>query len=321
MRFLQNIVVEAAVEATYGSAASMTGADAMLLDNVSIGPFRATNIPRNLVRGYQGASPQLVGTGYVEVNGTFELAGAGAATTPPKWGRLMKCMGFAETVGAASVDYTLVSTFGANSSVTLDYFLDGVRHQLLGVRGSWDLAMNVNGRPEMRVRLVGKYNGISTAANPTPDYTAFKDPIAVTDTNTGDLAIGSVTYTGATGTISGGTNYISTGLQLSSGNNVVFQELLGDARVLITQREITGRISLDLSPADVVSFLGAVRANTLTALGLTHGTAAGGTIVVYSPSFQRLDPAISDADGVAMNDYAIRLVPVSGNDELRIVAR
>lgn len=316
-----NLVVTAALEATYGVDAAPAAADAMLLSNVRINPLRANNIPRDIVRGYHGASPQLVGTGFVEIEGTFELAGSGTATTPPKWGRLMQCMGFAQTVGAASVDYTLISTYGANSSVTVYYFLDGVRHILTGVRGSWELAMQVNGRPEMRCRLVGKYGGILATGNPTPDLSAFQAPIAVTDTNTSDLAIGAVTYTGATGVIAGGTNYVGSGITLSSGNNVVFQPLLGEERVLITNREITGRIALDLSAADVVTFMTAVRANTITALGMTHGTAAGGIIGVYSPSFQRVDPSIADLDGVAMNEYAIRLVPTTGNDELRIVAR
>lgn len=320
-RFLMNLVVTAALEATYGVDAAPAAADAMLLSNVRINPLRATNIPRDIVRGYHGASPQLVGTGFVEIEGTFELAGSGTATTPPKWGRLMQCMGFAQTVGAASVDYTPISTYGASSSATVYYFLDGVRHILLGVRGSWELSMAVNSRPEMRVRLVGKYGGVATASNPTPDLTAFRAPIAVTDTNSGDLLLGAVTYTAGTGTIAGGTAYVGSGLTLSSGNNVVFQPLLGRESVLITNREITGRIALDLDNADVVSFMSDVRANTLTAMGLTHGTAAGNIVGVYSPSVQRLDPGVEDLDGVAMNAYAIRAVPVAGNDELRIVVR
>jgi hypothetical protein len=319
MRFMMNLVVVATLEATYGVSATPVGADALLLSNVSINPLRANNVSRDLVRGYHGASPQLVGTSYVEITGTFELAGSGTATTPPKWGRLMQCMGFAQTVGAASVDYTPISTYGANSSVTMFYFLDGIQHQLLGVRGTWELVMNVGGRPEMRCRFIGKYGGVAVVANPTPDYTAFRDPIAVTDANTGDLLIGAVTYTAGTGTIASGTAYISTGLQLSSGNNLVFQPLLGEERVLITQREVTGSISLDLANADVVTFMNAVRANTLTAMGMVHGTTAGNKVGVYSPSFQRLDPALSDQDGVVMNDFSVRLLPVSGNDELRIV--
>jgi hypothetical protein len=36
---------------------------------------------------------------------------------------------------------------------------------------------------------------------------------------------------------------------------------------------------------------------------------------------QRIDPSIEDQNGEAFHAYAMRFVPSSGNDELRIVAR
>lgn len=319
--FLRNTIVLAGLESSYGSAATLTGADAILLSNVSIRPLVASNVERSLVRGFLGGSSQLVGTTNVEVTATIELAGSGTATTPPKWGRLMQAMGFAQTVGAASVDYTPVSTFGASSSLTMRYFLDGLLMELTGVRGTATLAMGVGERPELRCRFVGLYSAPTATSNPTPDYTAFQAPVAVTDTNSGDLLIGAVTYTAGTGVVAGGTAYVGSGVQIDIGNNIVFQPLLGRERVLITQREVTGSFTLDLGPADVVTAMAAVRANTLTAMGMTHGTVAGNIVAVYTPSFQRIDPSVQDLDGIAMTSFNARLVPVTGNDELRIVVR
>lgn len=319
--FLRNTIVLAGLEATYASAATVTGADAILLSNVSINPLRARNVPRDLVQGYFGGSVQLVGVAYREITATVELAGSGTATTPPKWGRLLQAMGFAQTVGAASVDYTLTSTFGANSSLTMQYYLDGLLHTMVGARGTFSMVLGVGERPALQCRFIGLVGSHSASANPSPDYTAFRSPVAVTDTNTGDLLLGALTYTGATGVISGGTAYVSKGLQLELGNNLVHQPLLGQERALITQREVTGRIALDLTPAQAVAFLTDVQANTLTGCGITHGTVAGNIIGVHMPSIQRIDPAVEDEDGVALSGYSIRAVPVSGNDELRIIAR
>lgn len=320
-RFIRNTIITAALETSYGVDAGPTGADAMLVSAQTIRPLVANNVPRDLTRGYFGGSEQLVGTAYVELSFTVELAGSGTATTPPKWGRLLQAMGFAQTIGAASVDYTLVSSFGASSSLTINYHLEGQLHKLLGARGTWSLGMGVGARPELRCRFIGLYGGLTTATDPTPVYTAFRTPQVVTDANTGDLLIGAVTYTGSTGVIAGGTAFPSAGLQLELGNNLVFQPLLTLEEVLITQREITGNISLNLTAAQAVSAMTDVRANTLTALGLTHGATAGNIIGIYAPTIQRVDPAVSDLNGVAMHDYGIRLVPSSGNDELRIVVR
>lgn len=319
--FLRNLVLLAGLEATYGTAATLTGTDAILLSNVNISPLRARNVPRELVRGFFGGSEHLVGTAYREITGTIELAGSGAATTPPKWGRLLQAMGFSQTVNAASVDYTLTSTFGANSSLTCQYYLDGLLYNLLGVRGTAQLSVRVGERPTLQVRLMGLVGTTSAASAPSPDYTAFRAPLAVTDTNTGDLMIGAVTYASGTGLISGGTAYVSDGIELDLGNNLVHQPRLGAERILITQREVTGRIALDLPPADAVAAMTAVQANTLTAMGLFHGTVTGNIVGVYMPSVQRIDPTIEDSDGVALSAYSLRAVPVSGNDEMRIVCR
>ncbi len=319
--YLRNTIVLAALEATYASAASLTGADAMLISNVSIKPLASRNVSRDLVRGYMGGSEQLVGPGNVEVTFTIELAGSGTATTPPKWGRLLQAMGFAQTVGAASVDYTPVSTFGASSSLTMRYHLDGLLMQITGCRGTATIGMGVGERPELRCRFIGIYSAPTATANPTPDYTAFRAPLAVTDTNTADLLLGAVTYTAGTGVIAGGTAFLSAGLQIDLGGNVTFQPLVGAERVLITQREITGAVRFDLAPADFVTAMAAVQANTLTAIGMTHGTAAGNTVGIYVPSVQRIDPAFEDLDNIALSAFSLRALPVTGNDELRIVVR
>lgn len=321
-RILRNTVILAKLEPTYGTDSTPVGAsDAMLVSNASINPLVAQNVNRDLIRGYLGGSDQLVGTAYLECSFDVELAGSGTPTTPTQWGRLLQACGFAQTVAAASVDYTPVSTFGASSSLSIYYYLDGQLHKLLGARGTFSLAMGVGERPLLRFRFVGKNGGLTAAANATPTLTAFQTPLVVTDANTGDVTLGSLTYTGATGVLSGGTAYTSRGLSLDLANNVVFQPLLGGETVEITQREPTAAISLDLSAAQAVTFMADVLANTSTGLGLTHGTTAGNIVVIHCPKVQRIDPSVEDLNGNAFHRYNLRVLPSSGNDELRIVTR
>ena len=280
-RFLRNTVLLAKVETTTGTDASPTGsANAMLVSHISINPLQATNVNRDLVRGFYGSSEQLVGTASIEVSFTVELAGSGTPTTAPKWGALLEACGFAKTVATASVDYLPISVFGNGTSATIYYYLDGQLHKLLGARGTFTIEMAVGERPVMRFRMIGKDGGLTEATNATPVTTGFRTPLVITNTNTEGLRTGAVTYTEATGVVASGSLRISRGLRLDIGNNVTFQPLLGEETVEITQREVTGSISLDLTAAQAVLFMEDVKASVVNSLGFTHGTAAGNIIVI-----------------------------------------
>lgn len=321
-RYLRNTIILAALEATYATAATTAGADALLVSDVSINPLVAQNVDRDLVRGFFGGSEQLVGTRYVEITFTVELAGSGTATTPTKWGRLLQGCGFAQTVAAASVDYTPVSTFGANSSLTIDFHLDGVRYRLVGSRGTFTIEGVVGSRPVMRFRFIGAYAAPTATANPTPTYSLQATPLVVTDANSGDITLGAVTYTGATGVIAGGTVFPSRGINsIDVGNNLVYQALLGGESVEITQRNVTGSFSLELTAAQEVTAMADVVSNTVGGFGWTHGLTAGNIVVVHSPRVQRIDPRTEDLNGAVLHQFGARFVPNTGNDEIRIVTR
>lgn len=321
-RYLRNTVIQAKLESTYGTEAVPSATDSLLVSEVSITPLQANNVNRDLIRGYFGGSPQLVGTASVEVSFSVELAGSGTATTAPAWGKLLQACGMAQTVQAASVDYTPVSVFGASSSLTIHYYLDGAKHVLLGARGNFSVNMDVGGRPLLRFRFVGLDGGLTSASNPSPTLTAWKTPVVVTTANTTAIAFGSaLTYSSSTGTVTGGTSRTGRGLNLDMGNNVVFQPLLGEDVVAITDRDASGSVSLDLSATVTSNFMDDIKANTLTAMGITHGTVAGNIIVIFAPGVQRINPTVEDVNGQVMQRYDLRLTPVSGNDELRIVSR
>lgn len=320
-RQIEKTVILAKLETTYGTDATPVGAsDAILVSSPQPIPLQANNVDRALVRGYFGGSEQLVGTASKAISFDVELAGSGTPTTPTQWGRLLQACGFSQTIGAASVDYLPTSTFGASSSLTIYYQLDGEQHKLLGARGTFSIAMGVGERPLLRFRFVGLDGGSSAVSNATPTFTAYQVPLVVTDQNSSDVLLGA-TYTGATGVISSGTAYPSRGLTLDVNNRVAYQALLGGETVEITGRDVNGNISFDLTAAQAVSFLADVKANTTTSLGFTHGVSAGNIIGIFGSKVQRVDPTIEDLEGRAMSRYNTRFVPNTGNDELRIITR
>jgi hypothetical protein len=84
---------------------------------------------------------------------------------------------------------------------------------------------------------------------------------------------------------------------------------------------MTGRVSLDLTAAQEVTFMNAVRANTLQSMGLTIGTAAGNKIILFAPAVQMINPRKEELDGSRMIGFDLRFTPLAGNDELVIVTQ
>jgi len=315
-RLIRKTAITLKIETTYAVDAAPTGAaNAMLVSNLSINPLNAQNVDRDLVRTYLGASEQLVGTGYVEMSFDVEMQGSGTLGTAPAWGAAFRACGFAEAITAATrVDYTPVTD--SLESVTIYWYDDGVLHKGLGGRGSVELPAGVGERPVFKFKFILLDGGISAAANPALTLSAWKQPKVVNDANTGDLIFGG-TY--AAGAITGGTAWPSRGLNLNVSNAVNFTPLLGGETIDLTQREITGSIQLDLTAAQEVSFMAAVKANTLDTLSLLHGTAPGYKVLIHAPSFQMMNPSKQEVNGKRLIGYDIRCVPVTGNDELRIV--
>lgn len=316
-RYIRNTAVLAKIEATYGTDPTPSaGSNAILVSNVSITPLVSNNVSRDLIRGYMGGSEQLVGLSYVEAQFDVELQNGGTAGTAPAWGPLIRACGYAESLltTPSRVEYVPISvTF---ESVTIWYYVDGVLHKLLGCRGTFEVKAGVGERPVLSFRFIGLDGGVSASAASALTLTGFKTPLVVTDTNTADLLLG-CTY--SAGVLSAGTAYPSRGLNLTAGNDVAYSPTVGGESVEITNRDVTGKLTLELTAAQQVTFMTTVKAVTLQSLGLTHGTTTSYKVMIYAPLVQLLNPKYAEVNGRAMTEFDLRLTPSSGNDELKII--
>lgn len=316
-RYMRNTVILAKLESTYGTDPTPTGAaNAMLVSNPSI-DYAYQNVSRDLIRGYFGGSEELVGLRSVNLGFDIELSGSGdAGLTAPAWAPLLLACAFAETDAGAYFEYKPVST--SIASVTIYYYLDGVLHKALGCRGTVDFKLGLGEKPVMSFKFTGLDGGVTAATNATPTLTAFQKPVIITDANCGDVTLG-CTY--SAGALASGTSYASKGLSLSVNNAVAFTPMLGGETVDVTDRNISGAVSLDLAAADVATFQTAINANTTGSLGFTFGTASGNTLVLYAPVVQRTNPRAEDYNGRVMMSYDLRILPSSGNDDITLVVK
>lgn len=316
-RLIKNTIVTAKVEATAGTDAVPTGAaNAVLISEASVTPLDAQSIDRALIRGYFGGSEQLVGPASVKLTYAVELAGSGAAATPPAWGQLLQGCAVAEGVltTPARVEYTPVST--GLKTLTQYYYDDGLVHKLLSSMGNCTLSAKVGERPMLRFEWTGLDGGVVATPNVSGTFTAWKKPVAMTKANVIDITLGAVYAAGA---LTGGTLYNSTGLELNFGNVVNFSPMLSTETVDISDRQSTATIELELTAAQEAALMVDVKANVTQSLGFTIGTATGNKVLIFAPSAQLTNPRKSELNGKRLIGFDVRAVPVNGNDEWRFV--
>lgn len=316
-RYARNAVILAKGEVTAGTDAVPTGAtDAVLVSDLSITPLDATNVDLAYIRPYFGSSPQLVATATKKISFTVDLAGSGAPGGAPRLGSLLLGCAMAEATLAspARTEYTPVST--ALKTLTIYAHDDGVLHKYLASMGTCKLSAQVSDRPKLQFEFTALDGGETAAANPSATLTAWKTPVAMTKANVVDVTLGAAYAAGA---LSGGTAYPSRGLDIDFANSVQYTPLLSNESIDITDRQMSGSVQLDLTAANEVAFMSAVKANTLQSLGMTIGTVAGNKAILFAPQVQLINPSKQDVNGRRLIGFDMRLVPTAGNDELRIV--
>jgi len=318
-RLIRKTVILAKVETTSGTDAVPTNvANALQVADLSITPLDAQNVDLNYIRAYFGNSESLVGVASVKCSFTVMLAGAGTAATAPAWGALMLGCANAETTGLTTpnrVEY--LPATDTLKTLTIYWYDDGVLHKLLGCFGNVKLSAKAGEAPKLTFDFVGLDGGVTAVSNVVPTLTAWKTPVPVTKANVTDIQLG-CTY--ATGALSGGTAYNSTGLMLDWGNQVAFAPMLTTEEVVLNDRKVSGSLSLDLSAAQEVSLMATVKANTTTGLGFVLGATTGNRIMLHLPAVQLINPKKEELQGKRLIGFDMRVMPVSGNDEIRIIS-
>ena len=313
-RRIRNQVIFAAIETVYGTPPGIVASDAILVSEMTMTVPREGQ-SRDLVRGFMGASEELVGVRRAEFTMKVELAGSGAAGTAPQWGKLLRACACAETITVSNrVEYTPISA--ALESISIRFQNDGVWYIARGCMGTAKLSMNAYERPMIEFSFKGFDVAATVAANVTPVFTAWQRPLVISDANSVGFKLGCAYSAGA---ITGGTTLVSRGITMDLGNSVQHMQLVGGESIDITARETSGTGVVELSTTDEVQWRTDMNANVLSNIGFSHGV-AGNKIVVFAGNVQRLNNQITPYQERALTSFDMRCLPTSGNDEFKIVA-
>lgn len=303
-RYFRKLVILAKIEVTYGTDPTPTGAaNAMQINDVTITPLAGSDETRDLLLPYLGNQGKILVGNYVQLQFNVEIAGSGAAGTPPAYGPLLRACGMAETiVDDTSVAYEPVSS--DYESVTAWANLDGVRHILLGARGTVNLTLTPLKIPRWTFQLWGLLGTITDTALPTPTLTGFVLPVPVNKTNT-TLSLH-------------GASQIAESVSLDLGNKCEPRLLIGSESIEITDRQSTGTVVVEATTIATKDWFGIAKARTRGALAAVHGIVAGNIVTIGAPAVEIGRPTYGNTQGIANYSLPLDLCPSSGDDEFAI---
>lgn len=294
-------------ETTYATDATPAAADAIIASNVSFTPLEAEEIQRDLLLPYLGHQGTILTAEYGRVEFDVEIAGSGTAGTAPKFDALLRSAGFASTITAGTdVTYSIVED--ATESASLYFISDKVRHIFLG--GQANIAMNLSARqiPKFRVTYVGLLGAVTDIGSmPAVAMTGWTKPVAVSKANT-------------TLTLHGW-SAVAESLSLDLGNTLTPRHLIGDERILISDRQGTGTAVVEARSVATVDWFARARASTRGALSLVHGVGAGNIVEVTAPAVEIGKPTQGETNNIVNYSLPLKLCPDTGRDEFTIIVR
>ncbi len=207
--------------------------------------------------------------------------------------------------GLASTYTPLSASF---PSLTLYYNLDGVRHKMLGARGTVAFDINAKQIPVMKYKFNGIWADPTDSAAPTPDYSGFQIPKVANTANTSAFSLFS--YQG----------YMES-CSLDIANDVQHRTLIGYEEITLVDRKAAGTMVIEAVPLATKDFFAIAEAGTTGAFSLTHGTVGGNKVLLSAPRVSIGNVDYKESQGVAMLSIPFVASPSSGNDEVSIAVK
>lgn len=293
-------------EETEGVDIVPAAADAMVATNVTFTPIEGEEVDRALMLPYMGNQGVVLAGTYGRLEMDIEIAGSGTPGTAPKYAPLLRASGLAETLDAGeSATYSIVED--GQESVSIYFNMDGVRHVLVGARGNISLTFQPKTIPKFRVTLTGMLGTITDVALPAVAMAGWVTPVPVSKADT-------------TMSLHGWPS-VAESLSIDLGNTVTARFLIGDERIIITDRKTTGTAVVEARSLSEIDWFAKARNRDRGELTLIHGTTAGNIVEVTGPALEVGKPTLGQTDGIANYSLPLSFCPVLGRDELLITIK
>jgi hypothetical protein len=294
------------MESTYGVDPTPTAADAIITSGLQREPYGGPVVSRDTDRAGLGSRQQINTSPMTSHQWQTEMMGTGTLGTPPNYGKILRACGFAEVIDAGvDVQYSPIS---ANyESVAAYYDRDGERQRSFGCRADGGLEFVAGQIPKFNFTLTGFYQRPIASALVTPTYTPNIAPYPVNKQNTPTCTLDAY-------------DLILQSLTINFGNNVPHLNLPGREEVLITDRQMTGSLTVLaplISDKDLYALVESHQGVTTSAFQLIHGPTPN-IVQLDAPAMQLTGIQEVDIEGEQGYQMPFILTPSTEDDELLI---
>lgn len=294
------------LETVYGTDAAPVAANGIVATNITFTPFQAEEVSRDLFLPYMGNQGVVLAAVHGRIEFDVEIAGAGAPGEVPKYGSLLRSCGMSEAITAdTSVEYEIIEDAVESGSI---YFnSDGVQHVFLGSQCNVAMTFTPKQIPKYRFTLVGLLGDIEDAAMPAVTMAGWVTPLIVNKVNT-------------TMSLHGGGS-VAESLSIDLGNTLTPRFLIGDERIMISDRKTTGSAVVEARHLAEINYFQRALDRTRGELNLVHGAAAGNIVEVDGAAVELGTPTQGQTDGIINYTIPLSFCPVLGMDEVKITVR
>lgn len=301
-KFMRRAAILVKLEAVPGVDLTPTGAaNAIFTKNFTLTPIDGDEVEHEHVRPSFGNFETELATSWAKLDFECYYAASGEAGVEPHFDPLLQACGCSVTiVEDTSVTYTPVST--GIKSVTIYVNIDDVNHKLTYARGTVQAAVDAKGLPVLKFSMTGLFNPVADAALPVPTYLRYSRAVPVNKANTA-LTLHGIPL-------------VCSSFGFDAGNVVVYDNLIGDEYVEITDRKSTYSATFDAGAVAVKNWIGVARDGTTGTLSIAHGTQPGNIVTLTSAIANLKKPSIGDRNGIQTLATTGNLVPsAAGGDE------
>ena len=300
--FWKTKLIAAKIETTEGTDANPGGADVVLAKNITLSPMEGKDEDRALELPYFGSTGTIPLDLHAKLKFEVELAGSGTAGTAPAMGPLLRICAVAETITAStSVVYNPITS--GSESGTLHFFIEDTKFALIGARGTCTVDLASSANPKAMFEITGLFTAPAEGTRPTPNFSPWKKPVAVTAANTPTATIDA-------------TDLVMRSFKLDLGNQVEPRFLVGSDGVLITGKSEKIDMQVEAVPLTTFDPFAMAFAASEVAVEIVHGTVAGNIVTFNAPKAQMQRPSgITPVQDIAEWPLSLIPVPDTGNDQ------
>lgn len=291
-------------ESTYGTAATMAAANAIVVMNSQVRTI-ADTLERTIDRPTFGGNPMVLVGKRVELDFEVDLIGAATPGITAPLSAVYRACGHSETLTAStSALYAPVSQNQA--SATIDFYWSGIRFRLLGARGSMDLSFSVKDYAKASVKMIGLLTLPTDAEVPSgTSYTAFQTPAAI-ETATWLVQVGAY-------------NAHAVSLTLNANATLPLIETSESRQVIWTDRKPAGEMIV-VRDAALTTWNPWALADAHSIVNIVNTVTGGAGRNVSVPIRAQLAyPEPTEVDGVAAFRIPFTAIPNAGDDEYSIL--